>query len=336
MTGESFFPSWQTMVTRSIAQPAWLGPEAPDHDVVISSRVRLARNLRGHRFPHHAPEPELREILLKVQSAVQASGLATEWVTAMTAVEQNYLVACRLISKDFPVNQPGRALILDEDRLTSTLVNEEDHLRIQAISAGRSLASAHRAATYFGERLGRTLDYAATPELGHLTASPLNAGEAVRRSALVHLVGLAHRGDLQAWVERIVGEGLILRGLYGEATRATGAIFQLSTLRGDGDHLDRALDELTAAERRARGKITASKLAELVETAGTFATTNRSLSHADAMRVLSWIRLGATRELPHLPSARAVDERIATLEAAPNDARAARWRADIVRKFLGR
>ncbi|MBL8049403.1 MAG: hypothetical protein JNJ45_12055 [Chthonomonas sp.] len=332
---DSFFPSWQTMVTRAIAQPAWMGPDAPDHDVVISSRVRLARNLQGHRFPHHCGDGELREVLLKVQQAVAKSGLATEWVTHMSTVEQNYMVACRLISKDFRVNEPGRALVLDEDRLTSTLVNEEDHLRIQSLSAGRSLGLAQRAATYFCERLGRTLDFAATPELGHLTASPANSGEAIRRSVLVHLVALAHRNELKPWVDHIVSNGLILRGLYGEATRATGALFQLSSIRGDSDRLEVLLDDLLKAERQARAKVKRANLAELVEQATTFATTTRSLSHADAMRVLSWVRWGATRELASMPSARAVDERVATLEAAPTDTRAGRWRADMVRQFLG-
>lgn len=336
MSPESFFPSWQTMVTRSIAQPAWLGPDAPDNDVVISSRVRIARNLKGHRFPHHAPEPELREILLKVREAVTASGLVTEWVTQLSPVEQNYLVASRLISKDFAINEPGRAIIMDTDRLTSTLVNEEDHLRIQALSAGLSLGTAQMAATYFCERLGRNLDYAATPELGHLTASPSNAGAGIRRSVLIHVVGLAHRGELQNLVAKIIDAKLILRGLYGEATRATGALFQLSSTKADSDALETIIREILQEERKARITVGKRDFKERVEAARTFAISNRSISHTDALRVLSWVRWAAAIGQPNLPSVRQIDERIATLEAAPHASatRASRWRADILRKFI--
>lgn len=324
------------MVTRSISQPAWLTGPAPESDVVLSSRVRLARNLRGFNFPHHASADDLRQVLARVEEAIAALHLPMETVRTASMTERNFLVTARIISPDFELGSPGRALLLDEDRLTSVLINEEDHLRIQAVTAGSNLPVARHAALYLADRLARHLDFASTPESGYLTASPFNAGVAMRHSVLVHLIGLGYQGSLRPWLKRIREAHLMLRGLYGEPSRATGAIFQLSTIRDEDASFHRLFADIVDAERECRHRVSTDELAKLVASAIEFATTRRSLRQSDALRVLSWARWGADRGLPGLPSHRIVDERIATLEASPlvQDQRGDRWRADVLRKFF--
>ena len=184
--------AWKKMVLRSMPAPAWLEGEAPDSDVVISSRVRCARNLLGHRFPHHASDTELEMILRKVLEAAQHPRLALNVQNKLTAAERDFLLGNRLISADFKPNEPGRALMTDENRLISIMVNEEDHLRIQALSSGWSITTAHAAVDHVLGCMDQSLDFMYDDDLGYLTASPANTGTALRRSALFHLIALAH------------------------------------------------------------------------------------------------------------------------------------------------
>src|SRR5579872_1181420 len=138
--------SWRSMVLQSMPTVAWLGPDAPNSDVVLSSRCRLMRNLVGHRFPHAAPPDELIEIEGTVLDAVRRSEIPLERLRGITIAERDYLVGCRLVSPDFAWQSTGRALLLDKPRMVSLMINEEDHIRLQAITGGWAVDKARTSA----------------------------------------------------------------------------------------------------------------------------------------------------------------------------------------------
>ena len=326
--------AWKKMVLRSMPAPAWLEGEAPDSDVVISSRVRCARNLEGHRFPHHASHTELEMILQKVLEAAKHPRLELNIQHKLTAAERDYLLGNRLISADFLPNEPGRALLTDENRLVSIMVNEEDHLRVQALSPGWSITTAHAAVDHVLGCMQQSLDFMHDERLGYLTSSPANTGTALRRSALFHLIALAHTRRLMSVLKALSTWGLTARGLFGEASRAVGAFFQVSTTHQGMHDFVGAAEYLIEEERKARLDVQATELAEKAEQARLFVEQTQEVSLSDALRVLAWLRWAAAAGVRGFPrSQRTVDEWISTMEVhGTQDQRiAARHRAVFLR-----
>ena len=326
--------AWKKMVLRSMPAPAWLEGEAPDADVVISTRMRSARNLTGHRFPHHASNTELELILKSVLDAIEHPRLSLNVQHKLTAAERDFLLGNRLISADFRPNEPGRALLTDENRLVSIMVNEEDHLRVQALSPGWSISTAQAAVDHVLGCLEQSLDFMYDERLGHLTASPTNTGTATRRSALFHLIALAHTKRLMSVLKALATWGLTARGMFGESSRAVGAFFQVSTTHQGLHDFTGATEYLIAEERKARQEVTREELTEKTEQALTFVTESQEVSLSDALRVLAWYRWASAVGLKGFPSShRTVDSWISTMEVhGTQDQRiAARHRAVFLR-----
>lgn len=327
------------MVMRSLPPPAWLVGDAPERDVAISSRVRYARNLKGAWFVHHASSDDLRRVADRVDHAVEASGLGLQRHRRLTPAEQEYWMGTRLISPEFDPGLTGRALYLDSDQAVSLMVNEEDHLRLQALTGGWSAPAALRLADFVRERLERHLEWAVAPPWGVLTASPANAGLGVRISTMFHLIGLAQTRRLPG-VLRALGEyGVMARGLFGESSRAVGAFLQVSVTHRRVAELVGAVDVILREERRARAEVGRDELTQRVREATDFAVAQGELSLADTLRVAAWVRWAAAVDLPGYPmGTRAVDGWLARLEVRPaaEPALAARDRAVALREFLGR
>lgn len=328
---------WKRMVLRSMPLPAWLGVDAPEGDVVVSTRVRYARNLRGRRFPHHAGEVELRAIAAEVVGCYQASELALHVHRRLTVAESEYLVGCRLLSPEFPIRGPGRVLLLDDDRSIGVMVNEEDHVRIQALTAGWSPQTALRIADLVLREGDVRLAFARAEPWGYLTASPFNAGAARRISAMFHLIGLAHAKRTIGVLQALAEQGLVARGLFGESSRAVGAFFQVSATEGADALFLGACDYLLREERTARRELPRKRLDEQARAAVRFAVEARQITLADALRVLGWARWASAVGLEGFPASfREVDQWLAILEVrstADEDA-AARQRADFLRARL--
>lgn len=324
------------MVLRSMPKPAWLSEDAPHGDVVLSSRTRVMRNLRGHRFPNRADTAELQEVMRKVLAA--ADPLELEAHKALTNAERDYLVGCRLLSPDFEWTQPGRALLLSGDRSISVMVNEEDHLRIQAISAGWSVENSDSLALHWLDRLARQLEFAGSPRYGFLAASPTNLGDGRRRSAMFHLIGLAHARRLPAVIKALLARGIVVRGLFGEASRAIGAFAQVSVLRATHEEFAGACEYLLREEREARAAVGRDELREKALQARDFGAASRGVGLADALRILAWVRWAASAEIEGFAvSPREIDAVLTALEirgTVPED-QAARERATYLRSILG-
>ena len=328
------------MVLMSQPPPAWLLADAPQDDVVLSSRVRVMRNLMGHRFPNRCEDAELIAVMRKILTASQSIHPLLNVLKGLTAIERDHLVGCRLVAADFPWTEPGRAVLLDSNRSLSIMINEEDHLRIQALTAGWSTDSARKIATKATELLRAQLDFACRPDLGFLAASPSNVGTGVRESAMMHLIGLAHGKRLPAVIRALAARNIAVRGLFGESSRAIGAFVQVSVVgRGEADFAG-AGEYLIQEERAARRQISREEVADRANQARDFAVRSRSLGLADSLRVLAWSRWAASLEIAGFAfPTRGVDASLISLElrsAAPaTDQDSARLRANFLRTVLG-
>lgn len=327
------------MVLGSAPLPAWLGPDAPDGDVVISSRARFARNLSGHRFPCCAQASELLQVESKVTAAAISTGLGLIPQRPDAPDERGYLIASHLLSPDFRCYEPGRTLLLDPSRAVSVMVNEEDHLRIQSLTAGWTPKTAFALSKAVLSRLQKHLEFAMCPNLGALTASPSNLGSGQRVSAMFHLVALAHLKQLDPVLAALGDRRVVARGLFGEPSRAIGAFFQVSSTSASLAEFMGAGSYLIREERRARSSVSRRELGEHALAAADFAVRSQTLSLADALRVLAWVRWASAAGIDGFPdSYRTVDRWLAEIDLSLGDsgAGAGRRRAQIFREWLRR
>jgi len=295
------------------------------------------RNLRGHRFPNKADESELMQIMDSMLEAARYALPTLEVFKGLTNAERDYLVGCRLVSPDFEWTLPGRAFLVDEDRSISLMVNEEDHLRIQALSAGWSINNCDTAAASCLDSLEACLNFAHSPDFGFLSASPFNSGLGRRQSAMFHLIGLAHQRRLPSVIKALAVKGIAVRGLFGEASRAIGAFAQVSVIGGMKTEFSGACEYLLSEERIARRAVGRETLRDRAVRAMDFAVGSPTVSLADALRILAWVRWGASEALEGFSiSTRDVDATLSTLEIRVSDAGevSGRQRADSVRAML--
>ncbi|MBI5705664.1 MAG: hypothetical protein HZC36_01610 [Armatimonadetes bacterium] len=336
--GPSDHQSWRRLVLDAMPRPAWLTEPGQYTDLVVSTRVRLLRNLKGHRFPHRCDFEELRTILAKVVEAKPKAGVVPlEFQSALSPAERDFLVACRMVSADFAWNEPGRGLATDAARKLSLMVNEEDHLRLQAVTAGWSPSRAEALAGEVLSDLAERLPFAWSPHFGFLAASPYNCGPGVRVSALFHLIGIAHAKRLSHVLSALAARKIVARGLYGEASRPLGALVQVSVTSGPMEDFLGAGAYLLDEERQARREVGKEVLGAKTRDALKLVSLSRALSLPDALRVLAWLRWAAAEKIEEVAAEpRQVDSWFTTLilRTTGDEERAARLRADYLRSEL--
>lgn len=284
---------------------AWAEAEGPEHAVVLSTRVRLARNLRAP-FPSHLGPAGLKRILDLAVAASQAAGLknaACFKFSDLDHTDRAFLVERHLASPHLAAHPSHRAVIVGENESLAAMVNEEDHLRLAALLPGLQLREAHAAADRLDDGLSANLDFAFRDDLGYLTSCPTNLGTGMRASCLVHLPGLALTGAVGRLIEGLTRSGLIARGLYGEGTRVFGDFFQISNATGFGRTegeilaaLERSVAAIVAREKEARAALSAGsarlKLEDDVHRSVALLGSARLLSFEEAQQRLSHLRLG--------------------------------------------
>src|SRR6266436_1352579 len=220
----------------------WLRGEGPHHQIVISSRVRLARNLRDRAFPGWAKKAERTAILELIKPHVEElpemQDSFSELLQDLSALEKQVLVERHLISREHAAKSVGSAVIMNRRQTLSIMVNEEDHLRMQSIRSGLQLKSAFKLVDKVDSTLEAKLDFAYDPRLGYLTACPTNVGTGMRASSMLHLPGLVLSDMINQVIQAVNKIGLAVRGLYGEGTEAMGNLFQISnqTTLGEKEH----------------------------------------------------------------------------------------------------
>ena len=274
--------------------------------IAVSCRVRLARNLRGLKFPDWADEKERRRVFDQV----------TPWLEREAGIDQARIVPVgelddatrallrerHLISRDLMERGPGSGLVVSGDERLAVMVNEEDHLRIQVIEPGMDLHRAWTVADALDSRMERQFDYAFSSKLGFLTACPSNVGTGLRASVMVHLLGLRLTNDLDAVLRALERLGLAVRGVGGEGSDAAGHMFQISnqeTLGADETALiDELLDvvgDVVHQERNARLRLRRDSpevLADCVSRALAIIQSARIMETEEALDYLSALRLG--------------------------------------------
>ncbi len=211
--------------------PGWLREGAPDGDVVVSSRVRLARNLARTRFPHLLPEDEAEVLCARVREHVR------DWIGEAVAldpreleeVERDLLVERNLASRDLLEAPRPTLLAFGEEETRGILVNEEDHFRIQAIAPGLQFPAVQRAARSLSLQVGRVFPFATHERYGFLTACPTNLGTGLRASVLLHLPALGRaRQPLEKVIKTAQRSQLAVRGFHGEGSGSMGDFYQIS------------------------------------------------------------------------------------------------------------
>lgn len=294
---------------------SWLSGVPDAGDVVVSCRIRLARNLSSFPFASRLAPERATELAQAVRPHLVDARLdgETRWLPMDDAclVLRLVLRERHLISRDLaPVEEgarktPGRAVAFGKSERLSVMVNEEDHLRIQSVSSGFELDQAHAAATELDRFLERRLPFAFTPELGYLTGCPTNVGTGMRASVMLHLPALGLvRSELEKVFTAAQRTGLAVRGLYGEGSRAAGDFYQISnqvTLGRDESSLIEDLRALVPVianfERKVREALLADQRAAVTDrVAQSLAAlrTARSLATEPALAHLSNVRLGHT------------------------------------------
>src|SRR3954453_5774170 len=210
----------------------WLRGSGPQCEIVISSRIRLARNVAGFPFlskctrhQRHALEQRVRQTILEAGLAPQVLYVDLEQATDM---DRQLLVERHLISKPHAAAEGARGVAVGESETVSIMVNEEDHLRMQVLRSGLQLEEAWEQINKIDDALESKLDFAFHPRFGYLTACPTNVGAGIRVSVMVHLPALKLTGEIEKVFRAAKDMRLAVRGLYGEGTEATGDFYQIS------------------------------------------------------------------------------------------------------------
>jgi protein arginine kinase len=314
-----------------VARPArWLSAEGPHADLVLSSRVRLARNLRSVPFTHRAREEQLQGVLMSVSAAAQRgpsfAGSRLLRMAELSPVERQVLVERHLVSHELGDGARPRGIVVAPEERLSLMINEEDHLRLQAMAPGFQLAEAWAAADAADDELDQSLDFAFSEEIGYLTACPTNAGTGLRASVLVHLPALVLLDEISRVLKSITQVGLNVRGLYGEHSDIMGNLFQVSnqtTLgrseRDSIESLERVTRQIIETEERARERMMRDARLQIEDKVwrayGTLRHC-RTIHSREVINLCSAVRLGVALQLEGLPPLHVVNELLVLTQPA--------------------
>ncbi|MDG1890850.1 MAG: protein arginine kinase [Verrucomicrobiota bacterium] len=281
--------------------------------IVMTSRVRLARNLQETPFPGHASKQEREAHLKKIKPVVESvapmkKGFAEE-LTNLRDLDRQLLVERHLISRELAKKKQGAALVLSADETLCVMINEEDHLRMQTILPGLQIKEAWKAINKLDTMLEAKLPIAFSSRFGYLTACPTNIGTGIRVSAMLHLPGLVIAEQMQQTITAVNKLGLAVRGLYGEGTEALANVFQISNQMTLGEteleiieRLNKVVLQIIENEENARAKLLETKPEMLFNNIGRaygILTNAHTISSKEAKNLLSLLRLGV--DLGHFP-----------------------------------
>ena len=282
----------------------WYLQNGKDSDVVISSRVRLARNLDKIPFKTRASKEDMQKVLNKIEEITPSLGYGLKFlklkdiddITKLTLIEKH------VISPDFAIDKEEiGAILINEEENICIMINEEDHLRLQVFSSGMDLENLKNLIVEIDEKIDSLLDYAFSEQYGYLTACPTNVGTGMRASVMVHLPALTLTGNITKVLNVVNGFGMNIRGIYGEGTQSQGDIYQISNNQSLGiteneiiKNLKTITEKVIEQERLAR-KYLAKNQIELEDRVyrayGTLAFS-RKISSEECRNLMSIIKLG--------------------------------------------
>lgn len=288
----------------------WLRGSGPESDIVISSRIRLARNLADFPFISRATDADRAEIERILHGQVDAMRQAGKVppealylkVSELADVDRQFLVERQLISREHADSDGARAVIIDQSERFSVMINEEDHLRIQVMQSGLALSEAWEHINRLDDLIEEQVTYAFNERLGYLTACPTNTGTGLRVSVMLHLPALAITRQIEMVFKSLHKINLAVRGLYGEGSQATGDFYQISnqvTLGQTEEELAKKVADVVPVlidyERQARDFLireSNEKLHDRVSRAFGILRTAPTISSEETMHLLSSVRMG--------------------------------------------
>jgi protein arginine kinase len=292
------------MLAQTIGE--WLRGTGPESDIVMSSRVRLARNLPQYPFVSRASEQDRAEIerFLRERIALAPVGRSLESIDVgrLEEIDRQFLVERQLISREHADAQGARSVAIDPLEQISLMINEEDHLRIQCIHSGLDLRGVWEQISVVDEQIGQFVPYAFHPRFGYLTACPTNVGTGIRVSVMLHLPALVITRQIDKVFRSLHKISLAVRGLYGEGSQAMGDFYQISNQTTLGKSEEQLVEQvgdvvpvLIDYERRAREFLvreTEQNVHDQVSRAYGILRTAQTISAEETMQLLSRVRMG--------------------------------------------
>ncbi len=300
----------------------WLKGTGPNSDIVMSSRVRLARNVEDFPFSHWANKKQERDAAELLSGALKATDfLKTGHLISMAEiddVDKQFLLERHLISREHIVHPEYKAVMIGDKEVVSVMINEEDHLRIQVMQSGFNLQECWRIASRLDDSLHKKIKFAFHNEWGYLTACPTNTGTGLRASVMLHLPSLVMTKQIGRVLQAIGKLGMTARGLYGEGTEAEGNFFQISnqTTLGSAeadiiDNLERIIRQVIGHEENARKTLMKQNRDLLQDKIWRASGTLKSahiINTKETLSLLSMVRLGVDMGLLTDMDRRAVNE----------------------------
>lgn len=335
----------------------WVKADGPNSKIVLSSRVRFARNVRNQPFPGWAKKTERQRVLEAIQPVVESltemKQCFSDSMDNVSAIDKQVLVERHLISRDHAARNVGSGVVINDRETVSVMINEEDHLRMQAIKSGLQLKNVYKIIDKVDSEIEEQLDYAFSPRLGFLTACPTNVGTGMRASAMVHLPGMVLSDQINQVVQAVNKLGLAVRGLYGEGTEALGNVFQVSnqTTLGEKEldvieRLNKVIMQIIEHEENARLTLLEKKPRVVYDRVGRaygVLTNAHTVSSKEALNLLSLLLMGVDMGLLSDSARGVVDELFILTQPAHVQKAAQRkltaeerdvFRADVLRERL--
>ena len=300
----------------------WLRGTGPNPDIVMSSRVRLARNIESFPFSHWANKKQEKESMEILQSAVMATDMvktsAFVRMAELDDVDRQFLLERHLISREHIVQPEFKAVVIGDKEVLSVMVNEEDHLRVQVMQSGFNLQECWRIANRLDDLLHKKVKFAYNQEWGYLTACPTNTGTGLRASVMLHLPSLVMTKQINRVLQAITKLGMTARGLYGEGTEAEGNFFQISNQITMGateadiiDNMERIIRQVIGHEENSRKSLMKQNremLQDKIFRANGILRSAHIISTKEMMGLLSMVRLGVDMGIITDIDRRAVNE----------------------------
>jgi len=319
------------MFEQMAKKPAvWLSGESSDSQVVLSSRVRLARNIANSPFPSRADTDARERVLSFVKNALKKSPDLSQGTfvncSQLNDLDRSFLVERHLVSLEFTQLRDFSALLIGKNENLSVMINEEDHLRIQALASGLEIREAFRMADHVDDELAKSLEFAFDPTFGYLTSCPTNTGTGMRASVLIHLPGLALTREIEKVISQISKLGLVVRGFYGEGSDVWGNLFQVSNQTTLGrseqdllESLERVTRQIIEYEENARKRLfneAKEQIEDKIWRAYAILKYARTLTSEETLNMLSAIRLGIGMAVLDVVSLSQVNEILALTQPA--------------------
>lgn len=287
----------------------WYEQIVPDGDVVISSRIRLARNLEDYTFSPLLKEEDAVRLVDEVKNIT--SSLADQDsrkyyscnIKSLSDIDKAAMVERHIVSPLLVDKEQTTGLILSEDETVSIMINEEDHVRIQAIVGGKNLEKAYEIANHIDDLAYKQLNFAYDEKYGYMTSCPTNVGTGMRASCMMFLPALSAARMIQKLIEEVGRYGVTIRGIYGEGTKSLGSIYQISNQKTLGNSereiilsLNRIVEQVMKQEKKGREymlSLNSDEIEDQVYRAYGILKYARQITPDDAMTLLSQLKFGA-------------------------------------------